>query len=97
MIAFAWDPEKARNNLRKHGVAFTEAATVFRDRLSVTISDPDHSNIENRFITIGLSVSDRLLMIAHTDRENGTRIISARELTRKERKGYEDEKQRRNG
>jgi uncharacterized DUF497 family protein len=97
LIAFAWDPEKARNNLQKHGVAFSEAATVFRDRLSVTISDPDHSNVEDRFITIGISASGRLLMVAHTDRENGTRIISARELTRKERKAYEGEKQKRKG
>ncbi len=62
MIAFEWDAEKARNNLRKHGVAFTEAATVFRGRLSITIFDPDHSNIEHRFITIGLSASGRLLI-----------------------------------
>lgn len=96
MIDFEWDLYKAKTNLLKHNVAFSEAATVFKDSLSITIYDPDHSDQEDRYITIGASVSGRFLMVAHTDRGNRTRIISARELTRKEIKEYEKEIQRRN-
>jgi uncharacterized protein len=96
MIDFEWDNNKAKTNLEKHHVAFSEAATVFRDRFSITIYDPDHSDQEDRYITIGTSVEGRLLIIAHTDRDDRTRIISARELTRKERNTYEKEIQRRN-
>jgi uncharacterized DUF497 family protein len=95
MIEFEWDPEKAKANLSKHGVGFAEAATVFRDRLSITIFDPDHSENEDRYITIGKSERDRAVVVAHTDRGNRTRIISARELTRAEREEYEEEIQRR--
>lgn len=83
---FEWDPRKAEINLRKHGVSFTEAGTVFGDELAVTIPDPDHSEDEDRFITIGWSNRHKLLMISHTDRNDRIRIISARELTRNERK-----------
>jgi uncharacterized DUF497 family protein len=75
--------------MSRHGVPFIEAATVFSDPLSVTYSDPDHSHDEKRFITIGLSSSGKLLMVSHTDRNDKIRIISARKLTRKERKQYE--------
>ncbi len=68
MIDFEWDPTKARLNLRKHGVTFYEAATVLRDPFGITIYDPDHSEEEDRFITIGTSGSHRLLMVSHTDR-----------------------------
>ena len=95
MIEFEWDPNKARLNLRKHGVAFKEAATVFRDPLNITIDDPDHSEDEDRFLVIGLSDAGRLLIVAHTDRGSRTRIISARELTRSEREAYEEEIKRR--
>jgi uncharacterized protein len=95
MIQFEWDPSKARANLRKHGVPFREAAGVFWDPLSITIFDPDHSQEEDRFITFGLSVGGRLLMVAHTDRGERIRIISTRELTREEREAYEEEIQRR--
>ena len=95
MIDFEWDNDKAKTNLKKHRVSFSEAATVLRDRLSITIYDPDHSDAEDRYLTIGTSVSGRFLMVAHTDRDDRTRIISARELTRKERKAYENEIQRR--
>jgi len=95
MIAFEWDPKKAALNLRKHGVDFVEAATVLRDPLSITIFDPDHSRDEDRYITVGMSNHGRALLIAHTDRGDTTRIISARELTRAERKEYEKEIQRR--
>jgi hypothetical protein len=67
MIDFEWDPTKAMTNLRKHGAAFREAATVFRDPLSITAYDPDHSEEEERFITVGTSVAGRSLIVAHTD------------------------------
>ena len=97
MIGFEWDNVKAKKNLGKHFVSFSEAATVLRDGLSITIYDPDHSEEEDRYITIGTSVAGRSLMVAHTDRGDRTRIISARELTRKEREVYENESQRRKG
>lgn len=97
MIDFEWDPSKARANLRKHQVAFQEAATVLRDPLAITIFDPDHSEEEDRYITIGTSNGGRVLMVAHTDRQDRTRIISARPLTRAEREAYENEIKRRNG
>ena len=96
MIEFEWDLNKAKKNLQKHRVSFSEAATIFSDGLSITIYDPDHSDQEDRLITIGTSGAGRFLMVAHTDRGDRTRIISARELTRKERKAYEKEIQRRN-
>jgi len=89
-LRFEWDPEKAAENLAKHGVAFEEAATVFRDTLSATGSDPDHSFDEERFITFGVSTAGRLLVVAHTDREDTIRIISARPVTPRERKIYEE-------
>ena len=88
---FEWDPRKAEINLRKHGVSFTEAGTVFGDDFAITVPDPDHSNDEDRYITIGWSDRRRLLMISHTDRGDRIRIISARELTKVERKEYEEE------
>jgi uncharacterized DUF497 family protein len=87
---FEWDPRKAEANLRKHGVSFTEAGTVFGDDLAITVPDPDYSANEERFITIGWSNRGRLLMVSHTDRNDKTRIISARELTPRERKTYEE-------
>ena len=97
MIEFEWDRNKAKSNLQKHRVGFPEAATVFHDPLSITVYDPDHSEGEDRYITIGASLAGRFLVIAHTDRGNTVRIISARELTRAERKAYEEEIQRRKG
>jgi uncharacterized DUF497 family protein len=91
MIDFEWDPRKARANLRKHGVSFHDAATVLLDPLAITIYDPDHSEEEDRYITIGTSASSRLLMVAHTDRGDRVRIINVRELTRAEREAYEGE------
>ena len=82
-------------NLRKHGVAFREAATVLQNPLAITIFDPDHSDQEYRFITLGFSAAGRLLMIAHTERGERIRIINARRLTRAERETYENEIQRR--
>jgi uncharacterized DUF497 family protein len=87
---FAWSRTKAAANERKHGVSFREAITVFGDALSLTAYDPDHSDSEDRFITMGASAVGRLLLVVHADRDGRTRIISAREATRRERKDYED-------
>ncbi len=89
-MIYEWNPRKAADNYRKHRVSFAEAATVFLDPLAVTFNDPDHSSDEDRFITIGHSTADRLLFIAHADREKGIRIISARRATRKETHDYEE-------
>jgi hypothetical protein len=89
-MIFEWDPGKAAENVAAHGVSFEEAASVFFDPLSATGADPDHSIGENRFVTFGLSSSGRLLVVAHTDREDAIRIISAREATTGERKLYEE-------
>jgi hypothetical protein len=86
---FEWDDAKAERNYRKHGISFEEASTVFFDPLSVTGQDPDHSFAEHRLVTFGLSWSGRLLTVAHTERGDRLRIISAREATRAERKLYE--------
>ena len=87
-IRFEWDSDKAAKNLRKHKVSFEEAATVFRDTLSVTVPDPEHSAEEDRYITVGLSSRLRLLMVSHTEWGERIRIIGARELTHQERKDY---------
>lgn len=91
-MKFEWNSKKAEINFKKHKVAFNEAATVFADTLGITIHDPDHSQIEERYLTIGHSQYGRLLIVAHTDRGDLIRIISARELTRKERRAYEEGK-----
>ena len=90
-MRFSWDPKKAAANLKKHGVSFEEASTVFRDTLSVTGSDPDHSVDEIRFVTFGSSVNNRLLVVAHAEENDKIRIISARLMTRQERRIYEEE------
>jgi uncharacterized protein len=89
-VNFEWDPRKAAQNQRKHGVSFHEAATVFGDSLAVTYDDPDHAATEQRFITKGVSSAGRLLIVAHTDRAENIRIISARRATRRERQQYEE-------
>jgi uncharacterized protein len=88
-VEFDWDPEKARKSLAIHGVPFDEAATVFGDPLAVTVDDPDHSHDEQRFLTTGFSRRQRLIMVAHTDRQGRIRIITAREVTMGERIQYE--------
>lgn len=90
-LTFEWDPRKATHNLRKHRVSFAEAATAFGDKLSVTFADPDHSEEEDRCITIGLSRRGRLLIVSHADGGDRIRIISARVTTRSERNIYEEE------
>ena len=89
-MKFEWDPRKAKRNLAKHKVSFEAATTVFRDPLSATGADPDHSADENRFITFGLSSRRRLLTVSHTEREDSIRIISARRATKEERDFYEE-------
>ena len=90
-MEFEWDPQKAAKNLRKHKVTFNEAATVFDDPLSVTVTDPDHSAEEDRFIIVGQSYRRRLLIVSFAERGDCIRIISARELTPAERRAYEEE------
>ena len=92
-MQFEWDPAKAARNLQKHGVSFDEASTVFGDPLAGTIPDPRYSGEEPRFITIGRSTSQRLITVAHAEREDRIRIISARRATRRERRHYESETQ----
>lgn len=88
-MRFEWDSEKAAENARKHRVSFDEAATAFFDPLSMTVADPDHSIGERRFITMGISSSGRLVVVAHTERDSTLRIISARPASASERKRYE--------
>lgn len=88
-MEFEWDPEKAARNLSKHGVEFSEAASVFGDPMAVTFHDPDHSDDEDRYLTFGFSNLGRILVVSHTDREERTRIISARIASRRERGIYE--------
>ena len=89
-MQFEWNQDKANLNLKKHGVSFNEASTVFNDPLSVTFPDPDHSYGEERYVIIGLSSASRILIVSHTDRGDRVQIISAREATRNERRFYED-------
>ena len=89
-MKFEWDRAKATENLAKHGVSFEEAATVFRDALSQAGRDPDHSIGEERWIIFGMSTSGRLLVVAHTERDDTIRIISARPATPGERTIYEE-------
>jgi uncharacterized DUF497 family protein len=88
---FEWDPVEAEANERKHGIGFPEATTVFGDPLALTIDDPDHSEEEPRFLTLGTSVAGRLLVVSHTDREDSIRLISARKAAPRERRTHEEE------
>ena len=89
MIEFEWDNRKAAENLRKHGVSFDEARTAFADPLSLTIPDPEHSEGEYRYLLLGTTTSERLVVVSHTRREQRIRIINARIANRRERKDYE--------
>lgn len=89
-MKFEWDQDKAAKNEKKHGISFSEATTVFGDPLELTISDPDHSSEEYRFLSIGRSNVDNLLVVSYTERHrNQIRIISARKATKHEQKYYE--------
>ena len=90
-LRFEWDPGKAAANFRKHGVSFQEASTALGDPFSITISDPDHSVAEERYLLVGVSMRGRLLVVSHAERGDAIRIISARAAARSERKVYEEE------
>lgn len=86
---FEWDPEKAEDNLAKHGVSFAEATEVFGDDLSSTVADPEHSHGERRYLIFGRSRSGKYLVVSFAERGDTLRLISARVMTRRERKAYE--------
>jgi uncharacterized DUF497 family protein len=88
-MQFEWNKEKAAINFRKHGVSFEEAATVRDDYFVVDLYDTDHSIEENRFLIAGESAQNRLLIVSYTEKNGKIRIISARELTPKEKRDYE--------
>jgi uncharacterized DUF497 family protein len=88
-MEFNWDTKKDAPNLKKHGVTFSEAATVFGDPLEITIADPDHSKEEYRFLSIGRSEIGRLLVVVFTERDNHIRIITTRPATPQEVRNYE--------
>lgn len=90
-MQFEWHRRKAKSNLSKHGVSFEEAATIFGDPLTLTFDDPDHSEIEERYLSFGVSGSGKLLVVSHTPRGRNTRIISARRMTATERNIYEQD------
>jgi len=90
-LSFSWDERKARSNARKHSVRFEEAVTVFLDPLARVFDDPDHSVDECRVLLVGRSLTGRCLLVAHTDRADTIRIISARRLTPRERREYQDD------
>lgn len=87
---FEWDEEKAGRNLAKHGISFEEAKTVFDDPLYIDFYDPDHSEDEERYIIVGVSQANRLLVVSYTERKRSVRLISAREATRAEKEAYEE-------
>jgi uncharacterized DUF497 family protein len=89
-LTFEWDPEKALENERKHGVRFEEASTCFADIRSLTIADPDHSDREDRFVLLGMSAGARLLAVVQTERGANIRIISARPANRREATAYSE-------
>jgi uncharacterized protein len=89
-VVFRWDDRNAAGNLKKHGVEFNEAATVLKDLLSTTFPDLDHSSGEERYVTVGKSDRDRLLVVVHTEEGETIRIVSARKATSHERRFYEE-------
>lgn len=90
MTEFEWDPRKAESNLKKHGVSFVEALTVFADPVARIFDDPDHSSDERREIIIGYSRRPRLLIVGFTQRAGRVRIITARRASRAETKRHEE-------
>lgn len=89
-MIFEWDKNKATKNLSKHQVSFDEAKTVFEDPLYIDFYDPDHSEFEERYLIVGRSQQNKVLIVSYTERENAIRIISARKATKAERKVYEE-------
>jgi len=90
-LNFEWDEKKAKDNLKNHKISFDEATTVFSDPCATTIPDPDHSEYEQRFIGIGTSAKDRVLVVVYTEDGGNVRIISCRKATPRERRVYEED------
>ena len=90
-LIFEWDTEKAKTNKRKHRISFEEAATAFGDPLSITVPDPDLSVREHRFILVGRTHIGKTVVVAHSERQNRIRLISARRASRREMRAYEEE------
>jgi uncharacterized DUF497 family protein len=88
-MQFEWDPEKASANESTHGVSFLEASEVFDDDHSSSVPDPDHSEDESRYLIFGVSKSGKYLVVSYTERGDRIRLISARSMTPRERKAYE--------
>lgn len=89
MLIFEWDPEKARDNEQKHGVTFLEASEVFDDAHSSSALDPEHSGDEQRYLIFGGSKGGKYLVVSYTERGDRIRLISARQMTPRERRAYE--------
>jgi len=89
-VKFEWDNQKAAKNLKKHGISFQEAASVFGDPLAITFNDPDHSTDEDRLLTFGTTRTRKMIIVSHTERNGSTRIISARLMQKHERNIYEE-------
>jgi len=89
-LIFEWDEVKAKENLKKHKVGFDEGKTIFSDPLLLTFPGPDSSEVEERYVNIGLSTKDRVLVLIHTERQGRIRIISCRKATARERRHYEE-------
>jgi len=88
-LTFEWDEVKARENLRKHKISFDEGKTIFNDPFLLTYPDVASSETEERYINIGLSVRDRVLILIHAERQGRIRLISCRKATARERRHYE--------
>ncbi len=89
-LTFEWDEVKARENLKKHKVPFDEGKTIFNDPFLLTYPDVDSSETEERYVNIGVSAKDRILVLIHTERQGKIRIISCRKATARERRDYEE-------
>jgi hypothetical protein len=90
VLIFEWDSDKARDNEQKHGVSFLEASEVFDDDHSSTVQDPDHSATEARYLIFGASKQGKHLVVSYTERGDRIRLISARAMTSRERRAYEE-------
>ena len=89
MIEFEWDPVKADTNEANHGISFLEACEVFEDIQSSAVQDPDHSYEEDRYLIFGITRNGKFLVVSYTERNDRIRLISARKMTPRERKAYE--------
>lgn len=87
-MLFEWDENKNQTNITKHGIDFQEASTAFGDRMALDFDDPDHSLGEYRLLLLGITITQRYVVISYTERDDKIRIISAREMTRNEKRIY---------